>query len=72
MEKHKRSVAYVGAFLLKDDPETDPSIVSGSDSVKSINELKGKDLFKRLYEVGTLAQVSSFLPSVWELMTFSI
>ncbi|XP_038973790.1 lon protease homolog, mitochondrial-like [Phoenix dactylifera] len=59
VENRKRSVAYVGAFLLKDDPETDPSIVSGSDSAKSINDLKGKDLFKRLHEVGTLAQITS-------------
>lgn len=55
MENLKRSVAYAGAFLLKEDPEIDSS--SGSESGKSVYDLKGKELFKRLHEVGTLAQV---------------
>lgn len=46
---------------MKDEPGTDPSLVSGSDTEKSIYELKGKDLFNRLHEVGTLAQVSSLV-----------
>nr|XP_010938290.1 lon protease homolog, mitochondrial [Elaeis guineensis] len=59
VEKCKGSASYAGAFLLRDDPETDPSIVSESDSAQSINDLRGKDLFKRLHEVGTLAQITS-------------
>lgn len=59
VESRKRQAPYAGAFLLKDEPGTDPSIVSGSDTDKNIYELKGKDLFDRLHEVGTLAQISS-------------
>ncbi|ONK63201.1 uncharacterized protein A4U43_C07F12440 [Asparagus officinalis] len=59
VENRKRSVAYAGAFLLKDEPGVDPSLPSGSETEKSIYDLKGKELFKRLHEVGTLAQVSS-------------
>ncbi|KAK9919965.1 hypothetical protein M0R45_028535 [Rubus argutus] len=58
-ESRKRQAPYAGAFLVKDEPGTDPSLVSGSDTEKSIHELKGKDLFNRLHEVGTLAQISS-------------
>lgn len=58
-ENRKRQAPYAGAFLLKDEPGTDPSVVSGSDSEKNIYELKGKDLLNRLHEVGTLAQISS-------------
>ncbi|KAL6142534.1 hypothetical protein ACLB2K_060814 [Fragaria x ananassa] len=58
-ESRKRQAPYAGAFLVKDEPGTDPSLVSGSDMEKSIYELKGKDLFNRLQEVGTLAQISS-------------
>ncbi|KAL6139155.1 hypothetical protein ACLB2K_064432 [Fragaria x ananassa] len=58
-ESRKRQAPYAGAFLVKDEPGTDPSLVSGSDTEKSIYELKGKDLFNRLHEVGTLAQISS-------------
>lgn len=56
-ESRKRQAPYAGAFLLKDEPGTDPSVVSGSESEKNISELKGKDLLNRLHEVGTLAQV---------------
>ncbi|XP_074587035.1 lon protease homolog, mitochondrial-like [Curcuma longa] len=56
-ENLKRSVAYAGAFLLKENPESDSS--SGSESDKSVYDLKGKELFKRLHEVGTLAQITS-------------
>lgn len=57
-ESRKRQAPYAGAFLLKDEPGTDPSLVSGSETDKSISDLKGKELFNRLHEVGTLAQVS--------------
>lgn len=56
-ESRKRQAPYAGAFLLKDEPGTDPSVVTGSESEKNIYDLKGKDLFNRLHEVGTLAQV---------------
>ncbi|KAM0954423.1 putative endopeptidase La [Dioscorea sansibarensis] len=59
VENRKRSIPYAGAFLLKDDPATDSSLGSGSDSEKSVYELKGKELYKRLHEVGTLAQITS-------------
>ncbi|KAF5454184.1 hypothetical protein F2P56_023867 [Juglans regia] len=58
-ESRKRQAPYAGAFLLKDEPGTDPSLVSGSESEKNISGLKGKDLLDRLHEVGTLAQISS-------------
>ncbi|GLT77779.1 hypothetical protein SLA2020_493370 [Shorea laevis] len=58
-ESRKRQAPYAGAFLLKDEPGTDPSVVSGSESERNISELKGKDLLNRLHEVGTLAQISS-------------
>ncbi|EXC07110.1 Lon protease-1-like protein [Morus notabilis] len=55
-ENRKRQAPYAGAFLLKDEPGTDPSLVSGSESEKNIYAMKGKELFNRLHEVGTLAQ----------------
>ncbi|XP_024029138.1 lon protease homolog 1, mitochondrial [Morus notabilis] len=58
-ENRKRQAPYAGAFLLKDEPGTDPSLVSGSESEKNIYAMKGKELFNRLHEVGTLAQISS-------------
>ncbi|XP_048225649.1 lon protease homolog 1, mitochondrial [Ricinus communis] len=58
-ESRKRQAPYAGAFLVKDEPGTDPSVVTGSESEKNIYELKGKDLLNRLHEVGTLAQISS-------------
>ncbi|KAK1291435.1 hypothetical protein QJS10_CPB17g01095 [Acorus calamus] len=58
-ENFKRSVAYAGAFLVKDDPATDLSVAPGSETVKSVYDLKGEELYKRLHEVGTLAQISS-------------
>ncbi|XP_073045454.1 lon protease homolog, mitochondrial [Primulina eburnea] len=54
VESRKRQAPYAGAFLLKDEPGTE-----GSDSEKNIHDLKGKDLFDRLHEVGTLAQITS-------------
>ncbi|VVA96582.1 unnamed protein product [Arabis nemorensis] len=56
-ESRRRQAPYAGAFLLKDDPSADSS--SSTDIEKNINELKGKELLKRLHEVGTLAQISS-------------
>ncbi|KAJ8771816.1 hypothetical protein K2173_026993 [Erythroxylum novogranatense] len=58
-ESQKRQAPYAGAFLLKDEPGIDPSVVSGSDLEKNIYEFKGKELFNRLHEVGTLAQITS-------------
>ncbi|KAJ6359640.1 hypothetical protein OIU77_003780 [Salix suchowensis] len=58
-ESRKRQAPYCGAFLLKDEPDTDPSVVTGSESDKNISDLKGKDLFNRLHEVGTLAQITT-------------
>lgn len=59
VENSKRSGPYAGAFLVKDDEGTDPNIVSNSESESSIHDLKGKELLKRLHDVGTLAQVLS-------------
>ena len=56
-ESRKWQATYAGAFLLKDEPGTDPSLVSGSETEKNIYDLKGKELFNRLHEVGTLARV---------------
>ncbi|KAG4907318.1 hypothetical protein JHK86_055802 [Glycine max] len=58
-ESRERQAPYAGAFLLKDEPEADPSGVSSSDTDKNVYDLKGKELFNRLHEVGTLAQISS-------------
>ncbi|XP_027363658.1 lon protease homolog 1, mitochondrial isoform X2 [Abrus precatorius] len=58
-ESRERQAPYAGAFLLKDEPEADPSTVSSSDTEKNVYDLKGKELFNRLHEVGTLAQISS-------------
>ncbi|XP_060191227.1 lon protease homolog, mitochondrial-like [Lycium barbarum] len=59
VESRKRQAPYAGAFLLKDEQGTDPNVVSASDTEKNIYEIKGKDLFNRLHEVGTLAQITS-------------
>lgn len=58
-ESRKRQAPYAGAFLLKDDPGADSSLGSGSESDKEIQDIKGKELFDRLHEVGTLAQVGT-------------
>ena len=62
-ESRKRQAPYAGAFLVKDDPES--ASVSGSETEKSIFDLKGKDLLNRLHEVGTLAQVYGFVETLW-------
>ncbi|TVU47322.1 hypothetical protein EJB05_06918, partial [Eragrostis curvula] len=59
IENRKRSVPYAGAFLVKDDEGTDPNTASSSESAKGIHDLKGKELLKRLHDVGTLAQITS-------------
>ncbi|XP_022965560.1 lon protease homolog 1, mitochondrial [Cucurbita maxima] len=58
-ESRRRQAPYAGTFLLKDEPGTDPSLVSGTETEKNISDLKGKELYDRLHEVGTLAQISS-------------
>jgi hypothetical protein len=60
-ESKERQAPYAGAFLLKDEPDSDPNVVSSSDTEKNVYDLKGKELFNRLHEVGTLAQVCYFL-----------
>ncbi|KAK3034062.1 hypothetical protein RJ639_034287 [Escallonia herrerae] len=59
IESRKRQAPYAGAFLVKDEPGSDPTIASGTDPEKNIYELKGKELLNRLHEVGTLAQITS-------------
>lgn len=59
VESRKRQAPYAGAFLLKDEPGTEPSLSSGSETEKNIYDLKGKELFNRLHDVGTLAQITS-------------
>ncbi|KAH1105941.1 hypothetical protein J1N35_009709 [Gossypium stocksii] len=56
-ESRKRQAPYAGAFLLKDEPGTESS--TSSETEKSVYDIKGKELFNRLHEVGTLAQISS-------------
>ncbi|KAJ1425518.1 Ribosomal protein S5 domain 2-type fold, subgroup [Sesbania bispinosa] len=63
-ESRERQAPYAGAFLLKDEPDADPSVVSSSDTEKNVDELKGKELFNRLHEVGTLAQACDFICSL--------
>lgn len=63
-ESRERQAPYAGAFLLKDEPDTDPNVVSSSDTEKNVYDLKGKELFNRLHEVGTLAQVCYFMCSL--------
>ena len=63
-ESRKRQAPYAGAFLLKDEQDADPSVVSGSDTEKIVYDLKGKELFRHLHEVGTLAQVHSCVCSL--------
>lgn len=56
MESRKRHAPYAGAFLLKDETGNDPSLASTSET-ENIYDLKGKELYDRLHEVGTLVQV---------------
>uniref|UniRef100_A0A0D9VT66 Lon protease homolog, mitochondrial n=1 Tax=Leersia perrieri TaxID=77586 RepID=A0A0D9VT66_9ORYZ len=59
VESLKRSFPYAGAFLVKNDEDTDSNNVTCSDSKKNIHDLKGKELLKRLHNVGTLAKITS-------------
>ena len=59
VENSKRSGPYAGPFLVKDDEGTNPNSATNSESDNSIHDLKGKELLKRLHDVGTLAQVLS-------------
>ncbi|KAF3963506.1 hypothetical protein CMV_012120 [Castanea mollissima] len=56
-ESYARHAPYVGAFLVKDEPGTGPSLVSGFEAEKNIYDLKGKELLNRLYEVGIHAKI---------------
>lgn len=56
-ESRKRQAPYAGAFLLKDELKAESRVASGSKIEKNVNDLKGKELFDRLHEVGTLAKV---------------
>ncbi|KAK2639373.1 hypothetical protein Ddye_027168 [Dipteronia dyeriana] len=55
-ENRKRQAPYCGAFLLKDEPSSD---TSATETEKSVHDIKGKELYNRLHEVGTLAQITS-------------
>ncbi|KAL5786724.1 hypothetical protein ACOSQ2_009116 [Xanthoceras sorbifolium] len=55
-ENRKRQAPYCGAFLLKDEPGSD---TAATETDKSVYDIKGKELFNRLHEVGTLAQITS-------------
>ncbi|XP_068658607.1 lon protease homolog, mitochondrial-like [Aristolochia californica] len=59
VECRRRQAPYAGAFLLKDEPGSDSGLPSGSEPDKNAYGFKGQELFKRLHEVGTLAQISS-------------
>uniref|UniRef100_A0A0E0NU13 Lon protease homolog n=1 Tax=Oryza rufipogon TaxID=4529 RepID=A0A0E0NU13_ORYRU len=59
VENHKRSFPYAGAFLVKNEEDTDSNTVTRSDPKKSIHGLKGKELLKHLHEIGTLAKITS-------------
>ncbi|XP_019093400.1 PREDICTED: lon protease homolog 4, chloroplastic/mitochondrial-like [Camelina sativa] len=56
-ESRRQKSPYAGAFLLKDDESTDSA--SSSETENILDKLKGKELFNRIHEVGTLAQISS-------------
>ncbi|XP_018490885.1 lon protease homolog 4, chloroplastic/mitochondrial-like [Raphanus sativus] len=59
-ESKSGQAPYAGAFLLKDDK--DASTASSSSSFETVNildKLKGKELLKKIYQVGTLAQILS-------------
>lgn len=67
MESRKRQAPYAGAFLIKEEPGTESTLSSGSETEKSIYDLKGKELFNRLHEVGTLAQVCTLVWCQFEI-----
>ncbi|KAK2638418.1 hypothetical protein Ddye_026213 [Dipteronia dyeriana] len=55
-ENRKHQAPYCGAFLLKDGPGSD---TLATETEKSVHDIKGKELYNRLHEVGTLAQITS-------------
>ena len=67
MESRKRQAPYAGAFLLKDEPGTEPSLSSVSETEKIFYDLKGKELLNCLHDVGTLAQVRKILVTLSQL-----
>ncbi|KAF6176533.1 hypothetical protein GIB67_007916 [Kingdonia uniflora] len=58
VESCNRQAPYAGAFLVKEKSGTDPSL-TGIAAEEDIFNLKGKELYDRLHEVGTLAQITS-------------
>ncbi|KAK1581125.1 hypothetical protein Q3G72_003345 [Acer saccharum] len=54
-ENRKRHAPYCGAFLLKDEPASD---TSATETEKSVHDIKGKELYNHLHEVGTLDQIT--------------
>ncbi|KAL5699070.1 endopeptidase La [Ranunculus cassubicifolius] len=65
VESRKRQAPYAGAFLVKEEPGTDSSL--SSDGEKT-TDLKGKELYDRLHEVGTLAQITNIQGELVVLM----
>ncbi|XP_019092470.1 PREDICTED: lon protease homolog 4, chloroplastic/mitochondrial-like [Camelina sativa] len=58
-ESRRQKSPYAGAFLLKDDDAESTDSSSSSETENILEKLKGKELFNRIHEVGTLAQISS-------------
>ncbi|KAH9625139.1 hypothetical protein KSS87_015098 [Heliosperma pusillum] len=50
-ESQRRQTPFAGAFLVKDEPDSDPE--------KNIYDYKGQELLNRLHEVGTLARITA-------------
>ncbi|KAF2594293.1 hypothetical protein F2Q70_00042734 [Brassica cretica] len=59
-ESKSGQAPYAGAFLLKDDKyASTASSYYGFETVNILDKLKGKELLKKIYQVGTLAQILS-------------
>ncbi|CAN7018985.1 unnamed protein product [Brassica rapa subsp. trilocularis] len=57
-ESKSGQAPYAGAFLLKDDKyASTASSYYGFETVNILDKLKGKELLKKIYQVGTLAQI---------------
>ncbi|XP_074321098.1 lon protease homolog 1, mitochondrial-like [Silene latifolia] len=50
-ESQRRQAPFAGAFLVKDEPDSDPE--------KNIYDYKGQELLNRLHKVGTLARITA-------------
>lgn len=48
---------WVGSFLLKDQKRTDGPVLTAAEGGEGTEELRGEELYKRLNEHGTFAQV---------------